>query len=47
MIQYAISLFSAVVLGFALGLERELTNKQAGLRTQHDPSAGSPTEGSC
>lgn len=33
MIQYAISLFSAVVLGFALGLERELTNKQAGLRT--------------
>jgi len=33
MIQYSISLFSAVVLGFALGLERELTNKQAGLRT--------------
>ena len=33
MLQYAISLISSVVLGFALGLERELTNKQAGLRT--------------
>lgn len=33
MIQYSISLTAAVVLGFALGLERELTNKQAGLRT--------------
>ena len=33
MIQYTISLTTAIVLGFALGLERELTNKQAGLRT--------------
>ncbi len=33
MIQYSISLISAVILGFMLGLERELTNKQAGLRT--------------
>lgn len=33
MIQYTISLVTAIVLGFALGLERELTNKQAGLRT--------------
>jgi len=33
MLQYTLSLISAVVLGFALGLERELTNKQAGLRT--------------
>lgn len=33
MIQYMISLVTSVVLGFALGLERELTNKQAGLRT--------------
>ena len=33
MIQYTISLMTAIVLGFALGLERELTNKQAGLRT--------------
>ena len=33
MLQYAISLVSAVILGFLLGLERELTNKQAGLRT--------------
>ena len=33
MIQYALSLISSVVLGFALGLEREITNKQAGLRT--------------
>lgn len=33
MLQYAISLISSVILGFALGLERELTNKQAGLRT--------------
>ncbi|MBR1943597.1 MgtC/SapB family protein [bacterium] len=33
MIQYSISLISAVILGFSLGLERELTNKQAGLRT--------------
>lgn len=33
MINYTISLISAVILGFMLGLERELTNKQAGLRT--------------
>lgn len=33
MIQYTLSLISSVVLGFALGLEREITNKQAGLRT--------------
>ena len=33
MIQYAISLITSVILGFAIGLERELTNKQAGLRT--------------
>lgn len=33
MLQYSISLTTAIVLGFALGLERELTNKQAGLRT--------------
>ncbi|MBR2525649.1 MgtC/SapB family protein [bacterium] len=33
MFNYTISLVSAVILGFALGLERELTNKQAGLRT--------------
>ena len=33
MLHYTLSLVSAVILGFALGLERELTNKQAGLRT--------------
>lgn len=33
MIQYILSLTSAIILGFILGLERELTNKQAGLRT--------------
>ncbi|MBR1908763.1 MgtC/SapB family protein [bacterium] len=33
MIQYAISLITSIILGFAIGLERELTNKQAGLRT--------------
>ena len=32
-IDYLISLSIAIVLGFALGLERELTNKNAGLRT--------------
>lgn len=32
-INYIISLMLALVLGFALGLERELTNKYAGLRT--------------
>lgn len=32
-IEFLIRLFVAVVLGFALGLERELTNKYAGLRT--------------
>ena len=31
--EYIIRLFFALVLGFALGLERELTNKYAGLRT--------------
>ena len=31
--EYIIRLFLALVLGFALGLERELTNKYAGLRT--------------
>ena len=31
--QYTISLVMAVFLGFLLGLERELTNKYAGLRT--------------
>ena len=31
--QYTISLIMAVFLGFLLGLERELTNKYAGLRT--------------
>lgn len=33
MIDYTISLIMSAVLGFALGLERELTNKHAGLRT--------------
>ena len=33
MIQYVISLIASVIFGFSLGLERELTNKQAGLRT--------------
>lgn len=33
MINYAICLITSVILGFAIGLERELTNKQAGLRT--------------
>lgn len=33
MLVYITSLTASVVLGFALGLERELTNKQAGLRT--------------
>ena len=33
MVQYAICLITSVILGFAIGLERELTNKQAGLRT--------------
>ena len=33
MSQYLISLICSVILGFSLGLERELTNKQAGLRT--------------
>ncbi len=33
MIQYVISLTASVIFGFSLGLERELTNKQAGLRT--------------
>ena len=32
-IEYAVRLFLALVLGFSLGLERELTNKYAGLRT--------------
>ena len=32
-IDFIIRLFLALVLGFALGLERELTNKYAGLRT--------------
>ncbi len=32
-ISYLISLLVAIALGFALGLERELTNKTAGLRT--------------
>lgn len=32
-IDFLIRLFIALVLGFALGLERELTNKYAGLRT--------------
>ena len=31
--EFIIRLFMALVLGFALGLERELTNKYAGLRT--------------
>ena len=31
--EFVIRLFLALVLGFALGLERELTNKYAGLRT--------------
>lgn len=31
--EYIIRLFLALVLGFSLGLERELTNKYAGLRT--------------
>ena len=31
--EFIIRLFMAIVLGFALGLERELTNKYAGLRT--------------
>lgn len=33
MTEYFISLAVSIILGFALGLERELTNKQAGLRT--------------
>lgn len=33
MLEYLLCLISSIVLGFALGLERELTNKQAGLRT--------------
>lgn len=33
MSQYLISLICSIILGFSLGLERELTNKQAGLRT--------------
>ena len=32
-VEYIIRLFFAVALGFSLGLERELTNKYAGLRT--------------
>ncbi len=32
-INYLISLVVSIILGFALGLERELTNKTAGLRT--------------
>lgn len=32
-INYVMSLLLALILGFALGLERELTNKYAGLRT--------------
>lgn len=32
-IDYLVSLSIAIALGFALGLERELTNKNAGLRT--------------
>ena len=32
-LDYFISLVVAITLGFALGLERELTNKNAGLRT--------------
>ncbi len=31
--EYIIRIFLAIILGFALGLERELTNKYAGLRT--------------
>jgi len=31
--EYIIRLFAALALGFTLGLERELTNKYAGLRT--------------
>ena len=31
--EFIIRLFTAVILGFLLGLERELTNKYAGLRT--------------
>ena len=31
--EYIIRLFLALALGFSLGLERELTNKYAGLRT--------------
>ena len=31
--EFTIRLFTAIILGFALGLERELTNKYAGLRT--------------
>ena len=31
--EYIIRLFLALILGFSLGLERELTNKYAGLRT--------------
>ena len=33
MTEYLINLICAVILGFLIGLERELTNKQAGLRT--------------
>lgn len=33
MINHAICLIVSAILGFALGIERELTNKQAGLRT--------------
>ena len=32
-IEFVLRLFTALVMGFALGLERELTNKYAGLRT--------------
>jgi len=32
-IEYTLSLALSIILGFALGLERELTNKNAGLRT--------------
>ena len=32
-INLVIRVFSALLLGFAIGLEREMTNKYAGLRT--------------
>lgn len=32
-LEFVIRLLIALVLGFSLGLERELTNKYAGLRT--------------